>query len=405
MWRALLTPVVLVSALGYFVDIYDLVVFSIVRVASLRSLGLGDVEIFSEGLKLFDVQLAGMLLGGFFWGILADRKGRVGVLYASILMYSAANLANAFVTNLPAYFGLRFLAGFGLAGELGVAITLVSESLPRDLRGYGTAIVAAVGISGGLLAGTVAHAFSWRVTYGVGGALGLLLLVARVRTMESSLFHRLEAGPEKVVRGSLRVLFASGERVRRFFACAAVGVPIWFVLGILLSFGPEVTRELGVVGTLDVGWAVMLMYGGAAVGDLASGALSQRLRSRNRVIGIFLGLTALLVAVYFSLAGVPVSRFYALYLVLGVTTGYWAVFVTIAAEQFGTNLRATVATTLPNLVRASVIPLTWLLKLLQPSWGLRFAAAALFALCTLVAFISLRSLSETFGRDLEFVER
>ena len=396
----ILTATVLVSALGYFVDVYDLLLFSIVRVESLRDLGVADADMLDRGVLLLNAQMAGLLLGGILWGVLGDKRGRVSVLFGSIALYSLANLANAFVQDVPTYAVLRFLAGLGLAGELGAAITLVSETLPKETRGYGTAIVASFGLLGAVVAALVGGLTSWRVAFLIGGALGLALLGLRFKLHDSGMFRNASGAR----RGSLRLLLGNAARAKRYVHCILVGLPIWFAIGILVTFAPEFGLELGVTGALSAGTAVLVTYAGGVVGDLASGFASQRFRSRWWVMLAFIAGIAASILAILMLRGYSPGTFYALCGVLGFFVGYWAVFVTNAAEQFGTNLRATVATTAPNLVRGSVVPLTLALTTLRGPLGLGRAAILVGAACCLVALWSLRNLEETYGRDLDSLE-
>lgn len=394
--RRILTATVVVGALGYFVDIYDLVLFSIVRVASLRDLGVPEADLLGVGVTLLNAQMVGMLLGGLAWGLLGDRRGRRSVLFGSILLYSLANLANAFVTDVGQYAVLRFVAGVGLAGELGAAVTLVAESMPIDRRAYGTAVVAGVGILGAVAAALVGAAFPWQVAYVVGGVMGLLLLAARMRLRESPMWTR-SAGA-----GDLRVLLRGG-RLGRYARVVLVGVPIWFVIGILVTFAPELSRDLGVRGDVTAGMAVLWCYSGAALGDLASGVMSQRW-GRRRVMLLFLGATAFLTLAYGLLAGASPVLFYGVCFALGLAVGYWAVFATNAAEQFGTDVRATVATTAPNLVRGAVVPITLAFTALIPLAGRVQAALVVGAASVLVALLALWGMPETRGKDLDYRE-
>jgi MFS transporter, putative metabolite:H+ symporter len=394
---------VLVAALGYFVDIYDLLLFGIVREQSLRSLGLTPAEILREGLFILDAQMAGMLLGGIFWGVLGDRRGRLSVLFGSIVLYSLANIANGFVQSVGAYALIRFIAGVGLAGELGAGITLVSEVMKRETRGYGTSIVAAVGICGAIAAVFVAKVVSWRTAYFIGGGLGLALLLLRVGVLESGLFQA--ARHEEVRRGNFLSLFTSWSRARRYLAVIAVGIPIWYVVGILILLAPELGRTLGMSPAPSAGNAVLASYAGLALGDIGSGVLSQLLRSRRKILLGFLVATVLLVIAYFTLGAGSLVTFYAICFGLGVTTGYWAVFVTVASEQFGTNLRATVTTTAPNFVRGAVVPMTALFRVLGERFALTTSALVVGAVAIALALVGLSALEETYGRDLDFLER
>lgn len=391
------------GALGYFVDIYDLLLFSIVRIPSLQGIGVAPADLLGTGVLLLNAQMAGLLVGGLLWGVLGDKRGRVSVLFGSIALYSVANLANAFVTDVGTYAALRFLAGVGLAGELGAAITLVSEVMTKEHRGYGTAIVAGVGILGAVAAGAVGAVLPWQQAYLVGGVLGLGLLVLRYKLRESGMYAST-ARAEDVRRGDLRLLFGSRRRAMTYARCILIGVPLWFVIGILITFSPELSRDLGVTGPIAAGTAVAVSYAGLSLGDVGSGFLSQRVRSRWWVLLGFTALMAALVFAYFLARGVSPGAFYALCFALGVGAGYWAVFVTNAAEQFGTNLRATVATTVPNFVRGSVVPLTLAFQALAASLGLARAALAVGAATFLLALWALRGLDETYGKDLDYLD-
>lgn len=402
-FRVIFSLTVLVAALGYFVDMFDLLLFPIVRQPSLLALGVpaGEAQI-STGALLLNAQMVGMLLGGIFWGVLGDKKGRLSTLFGSIALYSVANIANAFVHSIPAYATWRFLAGLGLAGELGAAVTLVSEILPKDLRGYGTTIVAAVGIFGTVAASLVGKYLPWRIAYLVGGALGILLLLLRFGIRESGMFKKLDS--EHVNRGDFLSLFTSGERLGRYLRCILIGLPTWFVVGILIVFTPEFAPKLQISGPVNAGTAVAFCYSGITLGSLGSGVLSQLWGTRKKVVGLFIGGTVLGVAVYLTARGLSPALFYALAGYLGLATGYWAVFVTIAAEQFGTNLRSTVATTVPNFVRGAVPLITGSFLLLKGKLGLVGSAWVVGGVCFILAALALWGLQETHGRDLDFVE-
>jgi MFS family permease len=393
---------VLVAALGYFVDIYDLILFSIVRTKSLESLGVGPADLLSTGGLLLNMQMAGMLLGGLFWGILGDKRGRLSVLFGSIAVYSVANLANGLVEDVTSYAVLRFVAGLGLAGELGAGITLVSESLGRRSRGYGTSAVAGVGITGAVVAYLVGAQFGWRNAYFVGGGLGIALLLLRVGVAESSLFAR--ASTAAVSRGNFFSLFRTWPRARKYLASIAVGIPIWYAVGILVTFSPELGRALGLDPAPEAGKAVLFMYSGLAVGDFASGLLSQALQSRKKVMFLFMGSAALTFVAYFALGGTSVGTFYGICLAMGLANGYWAMFVTIASEQFGTNLRATATTTVPNFVRGALVPANLAFVALKGPLGVVQSAMVVGAVCVALAGVSAFGLEETFGKDLDHLE-
>jgi len=400
------TAAVVVAALGYFVDIYDLILFSIVRVESLTDLGIApkSAAMTSQGLFLINMQMGGMLLGGILWGVLGDKRGRLSVLFGSILLYSLANLANGFVHTVEQYAWLRLVAGIGLAGELGAGITLVSESLPKEKRGYGTMVVATVGVSGAMLGYWVGNRFGWRNAYFVGGGLGLALLVLRVSVLESGMFRQVQA-QAGVARGQFLSLFTHPVRLGKYLRVLLIGVPLWFVVGILVTLAPEFGRALGLTGEVTAGLAVFWCYFGLVFGDFLSGALSQLWHSRNKALQVFLGFCAVLVGVYlFGIPGASPTTFYAVCFVLGISVGFWALFVTVAAEQFGTNLRATVATTAPNFARGAVVGLVPAFKYLSAHLGMVPGAAVLGGAALLVAFWAVRTLPESYGKDLDYVE-
>lgn len=410
---------VIVAALGYFVDIYDLLLFSIVRMPSLISLGVPEEQLFAKGEFLLQAQMTGLLIGGIIWGIMGDKKGRLSVLFGSILLYSLANIANGLVTTVEQYAALRFIAGIGLAGELGAGITLVSEILPARLRGYATTIIASVGITGAILANFISHQFDWKIAYFIGGGLGLLLLIARVSVFESGMFLKMKQSA--VQRGNFFRLFSNRSTFVRYMGCILIGLPIWYVAGILVTFSPELASAIGVPGKILAGDAVMFCYMGLAVGDFSSGFISQKIGSRKKVVAAYILLTLITVVFYLFMPVKTVDFFYGVCFLLGVAIGYWALFVTIAAEQFGTNLRSTVATTVPNFIRGTVVPLTFLFQFLRvtitdhftvphgaenaENMGIIYGALIVGVLTIAIAFAALRLIDETYGRELNFEER
>ncbi|MEO5599288.1 MAG: MFS transporter [Cyclobacteriaceae bacterium] len=416
--KQLLSMPVIVAALGYFVDIYDLLLFSIVRRPSLIALGVPEDQLFAQGEFLLQAQMSGLLIGGIIWGIMGDKKGRLSVLFGSILLYSLANIANGFVTTVGQYATLRFIAGIGLAGELGAGITLVSEILPARLRGYGTTIIATVGLLGAVLANFMARIFDWNTAFFIGGGLGLLLLLARVSVFESGIYLKTKAS--QVVRGDFLQLFRKRSRLIKFLGCIFIGLPIWYVIGILITFSPEFASALSVTGNILAGDAVMFSYLGLAVGDMSSGLISQKVGSRKKVVAAYLLLTLMTIIFYLFNPVKTADFFYLACFMLGVSIGYWALFVTIAAEQFGTNLRSTVATSVPNFIRGTVVPLTFLFKYLRDSisthyggiqnsttassTGIIYGALIVGVFTIAIAYVALGVIDETYGRELNFEE-
>ncbi|WP_031526122.1 MFS transporter [Dyadobacter crusticola] len=393
---------VIVAALGYLVDMYDLFLFSVVRVPSLKALNVPEDQLLTEGISLLNYQMAGMLIGGVLWGVIADKKGRLSVLFGSIIMYSLANIGNGFVTSLDQYAVLRFIAGVGLAGELGAGITLVTEVLPKEIRGYGTTLVATLGVLGAILAYFVADLFAWRISYFVGGGMGLLLLVLRFNVFESGMFKHVKE--KSVDRGNIMMILTNGKRFGKYMMAILVGLPIWFVVGILITFSPEFGAAKGIID-INAGKAVMIAFSGQVGGDIVSGLLSQYLKSRKKVIRLFILLSLAMVVGYLMIPMTDLFSFYLMCALLGFCNGYWTLFITIAAELFGTNLRATVATTVPNFVRGATIPLAALFVSFKPDLGVIQSGLVIGVATSAVALLALYYLEETFTKDMDFVEK
>jgi hypothetical protein len=389
--------IVIVAALGYFVDIYDLVLFSVVRVESLTSIGVSSANLKDDGIFIINCQMFGLLLGGLLWGTMGDKMGRI------ILLYSLANIANGFATSVNSYALIRFIAGIGLAGELGAGITLVTETMDKEKRGYGTMIVAGVGLLGAAAATTVHEAYSWQTSYFVGGGMGLLLLLLRLGTFESGMFKQIE-GQHQVSKGNFFMLFTDKARFLKYLYCILIGIPLWFVVGILVTLCREFGQELKATETLDAGKGIMFTYFGIAIGDVVTGLLAQVLRSRRKTVFIFHLLSVVSVVFYLTSYGLSGSTFIWLCLFMGFSVGYWATFVTIAAEQFGTNIRATVTTTAPNFVRGALIPINFLFAYLAQKYSNITAAYIVMAVLTAIAIFALSKLKESFNKDLDYVE-
>lgn len=394
---------VIVAALGYFVDIYDLLLFGIVRLPSLASLGLNDTEISLTGASILNWQMTGLLLGGILWGVLGDKKGRLSVLFGSILTYSLANIACGFVQDADMYKVLRFVAGVGLAGELGAGITLVSEILPKHLRAIGTSLVAGIGLLGAVVAYFTVEYFSWRYAYFIGGGLGISLLLLRLGVFESGIFKDLK-NQEHVQKGNFFSLFTNKDRLSRYLKCIGIGLPTWFVIGILSTFSNEFGSALGIAEPVKPGLSIMWCYVGLSIGDLCSGFLSHWLESRKKAV-LYLMIFTLVFSGVFLYAGInSISRLYTVAGLLGFGIGYWAMFVTIGAEQFGTNLRATAATTIPNMVRGTVVLMTTLFATFKESFSVINSGALVGIICFVIGIYCIITIPETHGRDLDFLE-
>ena len=395
--------VVIVAALGYFVDIYDLILFSIVRVASLKSLGVSGDEILNQGVMLLNMQMSGMLIGGIIWGIIGDKKGRISVLFGSIILYSLANIANGMVQTIGQYAVLRFIAGVGLAGELGAGITLVSEVMSKESRGYGTMLVASIGIFGAVAGALIGDAFDWRIAFYVGGGMGLVLLILRFGIYESGMYDFIKKDKD-VVKGAFHQLFTDWRRFKKYAKCILIGGPLWYLVGILITFSPEFAKTMGLNEPIIAGKSVMYCYIGLVAGDLLSGFISQLLKSRKKTVLIFLSLCSVFIFAYLFYNGFSAFYFYTMCVILGIGGGYWAVFVTIASEQFGTNLRATVTTTVPNFIRGSVVPMTLVFQFLKGYTSMIYSALIIGGIVVIVAYIAVMRMEETYGKDLNYVE-
>jgi MFS family permease len=413
MSKRILNRIVIVAALGYFVDIYDLVLFGMERVASLRDILSAQIsdedelkkQIALVGANLLSWQMGGMLIGGVVWGILGDKFGRLSVLFGSIITYSLANIANGFVNDTFWYAVLRFISGFGLAGELGAGVTLVAETMKKEFRGIGTTIVASVGLFGAVVAGvTTLWINNWRASYFIGGGIGLLLLLLRIGVFESSMFDEMK-NEKDVVRGNLWYILKSPVRMRKYLQIICIAVPVWFVMYFLVQFSPEMMRALGMENPpKEARIPIMVAYMGITIGDVASGMLSQYLKSRKKVLLLFILLTLFLSAAYYAFAPSNKTVFYVMVFLIGFATGYWAVFMSSASELFGTNIRATVTTSVPNMVRGTVTLMTMANAFLQPQVGFFMSSIIVGVVVFILAILSALTLDETFHKDLNYTE-
>jgi MFS family permease len=393
---------VIVAALGYFVDIYDLLLFSIIRIPSLRSFGLSDDQIAKDGLLIINVQMIGLLIGGILWGVLGDKKGRLKVLYASIILYSIGNIANGFVNTVGMYALVRFITGVGLAGELGAGVTLVTELLPKEKRGLGTSIIAGVGIIGAVVAFFVKEIFPWRTCYFIGGGLGIALLLLRTNVLESGMFTNILNS--KVSKGNFFMLFTNKQRLKKYLSSILIGLPTWYVIGILITFSKEFGARMNVSGAIDPGKAVMYSYTAISISSFIAGLLSLWLQSRKKVLYIYYFITAIGIWWFFNLHDSTSSRLYLVSVVLGIGSGFWTIFVTMAAEQFGTNLRATVATTAPNMIRGSLVLVSLLFTWLQGMTSYFNSGWITGIVVMVIGLIAVIIADETYHKDLNYVE-
>jgi MFS transporter, putative metabolite:H+ symporter len=397
---------VIVAALGYFVDIYDLLLFTIVREPSLKSLNVADGGMIEASTKIINWQMIGLLIGGIIWGVMGDKKGRLSVLFGSIMLYSVANFANSFVQTVDQYAMARFIAGIGLAGELGAGITLVSELLPKNKRGIGTSLVAGIGLFGAVFAYFIYKVSGdWRLCYKIGGGLGILLLLLRIGVSESGMFNSLK--DQNVSKGNILMFFNNGKRFKKYMLAILIGLPTWFVIGILVNFSNRFATALYGTNQIDSGKAIMYAYAAIAIGDITIGLVSQFFQSRKKALYLYYALTIISGIFYFSPLNNSDTAMYSACAALGFSTGFWAIFVTMGAEQFGTNLRATAATTIPNMVRGSLplINLTFV-GLFQQTfhWGIVQSAVVTGVIVMSITLIAAWFTEETFHKDLNYIE-
>jgi MFS family permease len=398
---------VIVAALGYFVDIYDLLLFTIVKAPSVRAVGATDITILADSTRIINWQMIGLLIGGVIWGILGDKKGRLSVLFGSIILYSIANFATGYVQTVDQYALCRFIAGLGLAGELGAGITLVTELLPKEKRGLGTSLVAGIGLSGAIVA-YFTFKFSnddWRFCYKLGGILGVMLLLLRIKVAESGMYKNLQHA--KVMKGNFLMFFTNKKRFIKYIMAIAIGLPTWFAIGILINQSDKFGKEFFGSTTIESGRSIMFAYIAIAIGDVLIGFISQYFKSRKKALLLFYVMTVLAVIIFFSPLNNSDAAMYAACCFLGFGTGFWAIFVTMGAEQFGTNLRATAATTIPNMVRGSLPLMNLLFKNLfldKLKWNMWQSGIVTGTIVLLITFIAFYFTEETYHKDMDYLE-
>jgi MFS family permease len=402
----LLSLPVFVAALGYFVDVYDLLLFTIVRQTSVMSIGSTAETIIVDSAHIINWQMSGLLIGGILWGVLGDKKGRLKVLFGSILLYSVANILTSFVQNVDQYAYCRFIGGIGLAGELGAGITLVSEMLPKHKRGIGTSMVAGIGLFGAVFAYfTFKYTNDWRLCYQIGGVLGFFLLILRVKVAESFMFESVKLS--KLDKGNFFMFFQNKKRFVKYITAILIGLPTWFVIGVLINYSNKFASSLYGINLIDSGRSIMLAYIGIASGDLLIGYVSQYFKSRKKALMLFYILSIIGMILFFSPFNNNDSRMYLICAFLGFSTGYWAIFNQMAAEQFGTNLRATAATTIPNMVRGALPLINFLfLDILQKKLGWDIVQSGMFtgAIVMVITLVAYFFTEETYHKDLDYME-
>ena len=393
---------IIASALGFFVDLYDIIIVSVVRTKSLLAVGIPEAELMTKGVWLLNIQMIGMLIGGFLWGILGDKKGRLSVLFGSIILYSAATFANGFVTSYSMYLVLRFLAGIGLAGELGAGITLVSEQMPQKWRGIGPSIIGSFGMLGAIMGAYIGGKYSWESTYIIGGAIGFALLILRLGVLESGMYEQIKNSVVK--RGDLRIIFRDKIKLKKYISIFLLGFPAWYINGVIMTFTPEIAKAMNMSEIPAVSVVFTMYFLGFTFGDISCGFVSQLLKSRKKAITIYLVSFGVFLVLFFLFAKTSVTLYYSFFFGLGVAAGYTIVLLTLAAEQFGTNIRSTVTTSSLNLIRASLIPQATAFTLLTPILGITQSALIVGVFSLGISFWALGNLEETFHKNLDFVE-
>lgn len=404
--RILLSFPVIIAALGYFVDIYDLLLFGIVRIPSLESMGLNADKV---GTMILNYQMIGLVLGGIIWGVYGDKKGRLSVLFGSIIVYSLANIACGFLPQMnfadkgTIYAVLRFIAGIGLAGELGAGITLVSETLPKELRAIGTSIVAGFGVLGAVVAEfTVELAGSWTKAYIIGGLLGIALLVLRISVAESGIFKAVKEN-KAIKRGNFFSFFSNKVLFMKYMRCVFMGIPIWYCMGILVFMANQFAPEMG-IASINPGKAIMWAYIATSISDFSSGWFSHVLKSRKKAI-LYMLLLTLVGVIMMLFSGKKTENMYYFYCFwIGFGSGFWAMLVTVAAEQFGTNLRSTATTSVPNMIRGSVPIMLIGFDYLKQTRSVIISAAIVGAIAFAMGIYATLTISETHNREMDFVE-
>ncbi len=379
-----------------------------VRIKSFTDLGVAKDDMKNIGENILSWQMLGLTIGGIAWGILGDKKGRKSVLFGSILLYSLATIANGFITDVDQYTWIRFIAGLGLAGELGASITLTSELLPKEKRGIAAALIATSGVMGTITAFFVFKLSDgdWRLCYFIGGGMGLALLFLRAGVLESRMYDSIKQVNVKM--GNFLMLLNKRERFFRYLRSILIGLPVWYIIGILITFADEFARQFDITD-FDQPTALVLQYAALAVGDMSAGFFSNYIKSRKKTLLIFYIITSIFIFLFFALkGGGSAFNMYLICMGLGFGSGISVLYITMSAEQFGTNLRATAAISIPNLVRGCLPLILLLFQFLRSGKVLAdyYTAAWVTGIIIMtIGFIAAILTKESFGKDLDFVER
>jgi MFS transporter, putative metabolite:H+ symporter len=394
---------VIVTALGYLVDVYDILIFNTTRVATLTDLGLSGDLLTNMGIYILNMQLVGLILGGLFFGVMGDKIGRKACLLGSILTYSIATLACAFVTTPEQLAWARFIAGFGLAGEIGIGVALITETMTKEKRTLGVTLFAFIGIAGAVLAALAAEFLPWRICYIIGGVAGLLLLITRTMVLESGLYEKSKEHTH-IQKGSLAMILTRPALLKKYIYCIFLGAPIFYSIGMIWTLSPEIGKNLGASEPIKATMAIGLGYLGMMFGDLLAGLLSHRFQNRKTIILYFMIVTCVVIVGLFLQKNITPTTYYIFAALNGLFIGYWVNLITMSAEQFGTNIRATVSTSVPNFARATLLPLNLILSAIKPSIGIIWGVGFMGVLAMVLAFYALYKLEDTYHKDLNYYE-
>ena len=391
---------VLVVALGYFIDAYDLLIFSAVRKVSLMDLGVAETDTLNIGISLLNFQLIGLMIGGVLWGILADKFGRKTILFSSILIYSISNIANSYISSVDMYYWLRFIAGIGLAGELGVGISLITENIAKERRTVSTTVVSFFGMLGAATGGWLGSVFHWQTCFLIGGFAGFLLLLLRLNVEESHMYLGIK--DSKVKKGNILLILKNPKSLITYFFCTLAGSSSFLFIGMFIQSTPEFGKIFNI--SVTAGVALVWYYVGASISEVIAGILSKLLKERKAPIYIFYAIS-LLAIVIFCVHTPSSPRIYYIHCsLLGFGLGWWSMLITLSAELFGVNTRATAATSIPTFARAWNIPFTSVFKNNIPKLGILNSAFAVGVIVIALAIISATTIKETFENEANFIE-
>ncbi len=402
--------ILLVTSLGNFVDYGDMFMASLVRNDAIVALGIAQTKeaVLAVGLNLESFQAVGFLLGCFTWGIFADKKGRLQVLYISTLVYSLANILNGLLSPEWShvyywYGGCRLFSGWGLSAEFSVAITLIVEYFSVKKRIIGTMLMTGLGFLGVFLVSWLkfyTHIL-WNEFFIWGGVAGLVLLVFRFAAQESFMFLNQQTAAIK--KGSLMTLLKQKKYSRQFFLTVWLVLPI-FLVQLILKFSPNISQQIN-SEIISIALVLLIYDAFSIFSDILGCYISYLFNNRMRVLKFYL------ILIFLALLGFaiwpPLTTFswYWVYVpILGLANGYWGLWGTMIAELFGINVRATATTFIVNLSRSFVLILSITFKDLDLRYGFSISVIVLTLVTCGLAFWSVFKIPETAHKNLEYVE-